>query len=125
MSNPKLSQFANQNYFNLESFRKNGQGVRTPLWFAENNGTFYFYTVAHSFKVKRLTNNPRVLIAPCDMRGNIKGEWVEATARRLEGTEAKRADNLLNQKYGWQKRILNFLAKLRGHQRAAFAVQIN
>ena len=124
MSNPKLAQFANQTYFNLESFRKNGQAVRTPLWFAEDNGVFYFYTVAHSFKVKRLTNNPRVLIAPCDMRGNVKGEWVEATARRLEGAEAKRADDLLNAKYGWQKRLLNFFAKLRGHQRAAFAVQI-
>jgi uncharacterized protein len=127
MSNPKLAQFnqfKGQTYFNLESFRKNGQSVRTPLWFAEDNGVFYFYTVAHSFKVKRLTNNPRVLIAPCDMRGNVKGEWVEATARRLEGAEAKRADDLLNQKYGWQKRILNFFAKLRGHQRAAFAVQL-
>jgi uncharacterized protein len=123
MNNPNLAQFANQRYFNLESFRKNGQGVRTPLWFAEDHGVFYFYTVAHSFKVKRLANNPRVRIAPCDMRGKVKGEWIEATARRLEGAEAQRADALLNQKYGWQKRILNFMAKLRGHQRAAFAVQ--
>ncbi len=120
----KLAQFANQTYFNLESFRKDGQGVRTPLWFAEGDGIFYFYTVAHSFKVKRLTNNPRVLIVPCDMRGNVKGEWVEAKARRLEGAEAKRADDLLNLKYGWLKRTLNFLAKLRDHQRAAFAVHI-
>ncbi len=125
MSNPKLAQFAGQSYFNLESFRKDGQGVRTPLWFAEDNGIFYFYTVAHSFKVKRLTNNPRVRIAPCDMRGNVKGEWIEATARRLDGAEAKRADDFLNRKYGWQKRLLNFLAKLRGHQRAAFAVRPN
>ncbi len=124
MSNPKLAQFANQNYFNLESFRKDGQGVRTPLWFAEDNGVFFFYTVAHSFKVKRLGNNPRVRIAPCDMRGNLKGEWVEATARRLEGAEAQQADALLNRKYGWLKRVGNFFGKLRGYQRAAFAVQI-
>jgi len=123
MSSEKLAQFASQKYLNMESFRKNGQGVRTPLWFVEADGVFYFYTVAHSFKVTRLRNNPRVRIAPCDVRGNVKGEWIDATARQLNDSEAQRADGLLNQKYGWQKRLLNFFAKLRGHKRAAFAIQ--
>src|SRR6185295_4908480 len=123
MSNDKLAQFAGHKYLNLESYRKNGQGVRTPLWFAEGDGVLYFYTVAHSYKVKRLRNNPRVRIAPCDVRGKVKGDWIEATARLLDADEARRADELLNRKYGWQKRTLNLLAKLRGHQRAAFAIQ--
>jgi PPOX class probable F420-dependent enzyme len=122
MSN-KLAQFADQKYFNLESFRKNGEGVRTPLWFVESDGVFYFYTVADSFKVKRIRNNPRVRVAPCDVRGNLKGDWIEATARELDEAEAARANDLLNQKYGWQKRLINFFGKLRGHQRAAFAVR--
>ena len=63
MSSEKLAQFAGQKYLNMESFRKNGQGVRTPLWFVEADGVFYFYTVAHSYKVARLRNNPRVRIA--------------------------------------------------------------
>ncbi|HEU0186050.1 MAG TPA: PPOX class F420-dependent oxidoreductase [Blastocatellia bacterium] len=124
MSNDKLAQFADRKYLNLESYRKNGQGVRTPLWFAENNGVLYFYTVAHSYKVKRIGANPRVRVAPCDMRGNVKGEWVEATARRLDGQESRMANELLDRKYGLAKRILNFLAKIRGHQRAAFAIQL-
>ena len=123
MSSGKLAQFAGQKYLNLESFRKNGQAVRTPLWFAEADGVLYFYTVAHSYKVKRLRNNPRVRIAPCDVRGKVKGDWIEATARLLDQDEARRADELLNRKYGWQKRTLNLLAKLRGHKRAAFAIQ--
>jgi PPOX class probable F420-dependent enzyme len=122
--NDKLAPFANQSYLNLESYRKNGQGVQTPLWFAESDGVLYFYTVAHSYKVKRIQNNPRVRIAPCDMRGNLKGEWVDATARLLDDAESRRADDLLNRKYGWMKRTLNFLAKLRGHKRAAFAIEI-
>jgi PPOX class probable F420-dependent enzyme len=117
-----LAPFASQQYFNLESFRKNGEGVATPLWFAESEGVFYFYTVADSYKVKRIRNNPRVRIAPCDVRGKLKGDWVEATARQLEGAEAKYADDLLNAKYGWKKRLINFFGRLRGHQRAAFAV---
>src|SRR5262247_4702003 len=122
MSNYKLAQFANRKYLNLESYRKNGQGVRTPLWFVEDNGVLYFYTVAHSYKVKRIRNNPHVRVAPCDYRGQLKGEWVEGTARILDSNESRRADDLLNQKYGLMKRTLNFLAKLRGHQRAALAI---
>jgi hypothetical protein len=125
MSNDKLAQFANRKYLNLESYRKDGQGVRTPLWFVENGGVLYFYTVAHSWKVKRIANNPRVRIAPCDVRGNVEGEWVDATARLLDQAESRRADDLLNQKYGLFKRILNTLAKIRGHKRAAFAIQID
>jgi len=123
MSSDKLAQFANRKYLNLESYRKNGQGVRTPLWFVENNGVFYFYTVAHSYKVTRIRNNPRVRIAPCDMRGNVKGEWVDATARQLDEAEARQANDLLDRKYGLAKRLLNLLAKIRGHKRAAFAIQ--
>jgi uncharacterized protein len=125
MSNDKLAQFANQKYLNLESYRRNGQGVRTPLWFVEDDGALYFYTVAHSYKVKRIRNNPRVRVAPCDMRGNLKGDWVAATARRLGEAESRLANELLNRKYGWAKRILNFLAKIRGHERAAFAIKLD
>ncbi|MEP7337749.1 MAG: PPOX class F420-dependent oxidoreductase [Acidobacteriota bacterium] len=123
MSSDKLAQFASRKYLSLESYRKNGQGVRTPLWFVENNGVFYFYTVAHSYKVTRIRNNPSVRITPCDMRGNVKGEWVEATARQLDEAEARQANDLLDRKYGLAKRLLNLLAKIRGHKRAAFAIQ--
>jgi PPOX class probable F420-dependent enzyme len=123
MASDKLTQFAGQKYLNLESYRKSGDAIRTPLWFAHGDGVLYFYTVAHSYKVKRLQNNPRARIAPCDIRGNVTGEWIAATARRLDDNEARHADGLLNRKYGWQKRLLNFFAKLRGHQRAAFAIQ--
>jgi uncharacterized protein len=125
MSNDGLAQFANQKYLNLESYRRNGQGVRTPLWFVEDNRALYFYTPAHSYKVKRIAANPRVRVVPCDLRGNVKGEWVDATARRIYGEESRRADELLDRKYGLAKRVLNFLARVRGRERAAFAIQID
>jgi uncharacterized protein len=125
MNNDRLAQFANQKYLNLESYRRNGQGVRTPLWFVEDNGVLYFYTVADSYKVKRIGANPRVRVAPCDMRGKVKGEWVDATARRIAGEESRRANELLNRKYGLVKRIINFLSKIQGRERASFAIQLN
>lgn len=30
-----VAQFANAKYLNLETFRKRGTGVRTPVWFAQ------------------------------------------------------------------------------------------
>jgi PPOX class probable F420-dependent enzyme len=125
MSDNKLTQFANQKYLNLESYRSDGQAVHTPLWFVEDNGALYFYTVANSYKVKRIQNNPRVRIAPCDIRGNLKGEWVDGAARRLGQVEARNADDLLNRKYGLAKRALNFMAKIRGHERAAFEIRLD
>lgn len=124
MSRDYHAQFAGQKYLNLESYRKTGQPVRTPLWFAEQDGVFYAYSLADAYKVKRLRNNPQVRIAPCDMRGNVKGEWVEASAHILDATGARRTHELLNHKYGLLKRVAHLLAKLRGHKHAAFAIAI-
>lgn len=117
-----LAPFTEWNYINLETYRKNGQGVRTPVWFAERDGVFYFYTEAESFKVKRIRNNPRVRVAPCDVRGNIKGEWIEGQARILQGEESRLAHELITAKYGWQKKIGDFLARFRNRPRAEVAI---
>ena len=86
MSSSDLAQFAGRNYLSLESFRKNGQGVKTPVWFAEENGVFYFYTEADSFQGEANSQQPCRRIAPCDVRGNLQGTWVDATAELLEAT---------------------------------------
>ena len=63
MPDPKLAQFGAQKYISLETFKKNGQGVKTPVWFVLQNDAFYVYTEADSWKVKRIRNNPRVRVA--------------------------------------------------------------
>jgi len=117
--------FAGHNYISLESFKKNGQGVAVPVWFAQERGILYVYSEAASGKVKRIRNNPRVRIAPCDMRGRVNGSWVEATARILEGDEARRADALLNAKYFIMKRVLGFFARFRPRPRAYLAITLS
>ena len=121
MSNA-LAPFASHSYLSLESFKRTGQGVAVPVWFAERDGILYVYSEAASGKVKRIRNNPRVRVAPCDARGRLKGDWMEATARLLDGEDALRADDLLNAKYGWQKRLLGFFARFRPHPRAYIAI---
>jgi uncharacterized protein len=122
MSTKSFAQFADQKYLNLETYRKTGQPVATPVWFAEANGMLYMYSLANAGKVKRVRNNSRVRIVPCDMRGQPKGEWVEAKARILDEREAALGHKLLNDKYGWMKRIGDAFSTLRQRQRVVIAI---
>jgi PPOX class probable F420-dependent enzyme len=122
-----LAQFASAKYISLETFRKTGVGVRTPVWFAADPvlpQSFYVYSEADAGKVKRIRNNPRVRVAPCDVRGNLRGEWVDAQSRIIEGAEAEKGQELLRQKYGWMKRIGDFFSRLMGHKQALLRITI-
>ena len=119
-----LQQFANQKYLSLESYRKDGRGVSTPVWFAEENGILYIYSLADAGKVKRIRNNPQVRIAPCDFRGGLKGTWVGAMAHILDPSGAEHGHQLLNKKYGLVKRIGDFFSKLRKRERVVIAIRV-
>jgi len=126
-----FSQFADQKYLNLESFKKSGDGVRTPVWFAHDPATnlasreaiLFGYTTGVSGKIKRIRNNPRVKIAPCDMRGGLKGDWVDARAEILNGEEAVRGMALLNKKYFPWKQLLGFFALFSNRERIVFVIR--
>lgn len=118
-------QFKDAKYLNLETFKRDGSGVKTPVWFAENESTIYVYTLTDAWKVKRIRNNPRVRIARCDIRGNVTGEWVEARARVVDEPEAALGQQLLNKKYGWMKKIGGFFSRLRGKKQAVIAIHPN
>jgi PPOX class probable F420-dependent enzyme len=124
MSTKGLAQFAHQKYLNMETYRKTGRPVATPLWFAEENGTLYIYSLANAGKVKRIRNNSNVRIVPCDFRGKPKGEWVEAKARILDERGAKFGHELLIKKYGWKKRIGDICSKLMQRQRVVIALDM-
>jgi len=101
-----LEQFEKQKYLNLETFRKNGQSMKTPVWFTQAGQTIYVLTMANSGKVKRIRNNGWVNIAPCKMDGKLTGTWVQAQARHVTDTEiSTTVDRLLDKKYGLLKKI--------------------
>jgi PPOX class probable F420-dependent enzyme len=126
----EFAQFDGHKYLNLETFKKSGDGVKTPVWFAadpavnlaSSGAKLYLYTIGVSGKVKRVRNNPRVKIAPCDMRGNVLGEWVEARAEIVSGEEAVRGTQLLNKKYFPWKQLLAFFASFSRRERIVFAL---
>ena len=101
-----IGQFAGQKYLNLETLRRSGQAMPTPVWFVQDGETLYVRTVAESGKVKRARNNPRVRIAVCGREGQLLGDWLPATAGEVRDDPAveARVDALLDAKYGELKR---------------------
>ena len=118
----KLAQFANQQFINVETFRKNGQGVPTPVWFVQDGDTLYVRTVDGSGKVKRIRNNPRVRVTPCDVGGKPKGEWVEGQARFASADESKKVNGLLTRKYGLMKVMFELMGKFQGRKYTVIAI---
>ena len=122
MPDQRLAQFGDQKYISLETFKKNGQGVKTPVWFVLHENALYAYTEADSWKVKRIRNNPRVRVAVCNVRGHVNGPWLEATASLIEGDERRAANELLDRKY-FLKKIFNFLTRINRHTRAMIKIE--
>jgi PPOX class probable F420-dependent enzyme len=114
--------FGAHKYLSLETFKKNGQGVKTPVWFVLHNGILYVYTEADSWKVKRIRNNPRVRVALCTIRGRVIGPWVDGTASIIEGDERRAADRLLDRKY-FLKVIANWFRLIKPRPRAMIRIQ--
>lgn len=93
-----------QKYISLKTFRKNGIGVATPVWFGEDGDQLYVMTRSDMGKTKRIRNNPKVTVAPCTMRGTVTGPEFPATARILPPEEFARGRKTINRKY-WMARI--------------------
>lgn len=115
----------NAKYIALETFRKNGEGVNTPVWVTTEDGKLYVWTIDDSWKVKRIRNNSHVRIAVSDQRGNPKSDWVDGVATVLDAPEAEaRQRQRLASKYGIMYRIFGLVGKIRGGNQARVAIEI-
>jgi uncharacterized protein len=96
--------FADARYISLTTFRKDGTGVATPVWFAVDGGELLVWTNSDSWKVKRLRNDSRVVVTVCDVRGRIAdgSASAEGTARLLDAAGTGAIRKLLARKYTWQ-----------------------
>ena len=102
-------------YLSLATFRRSGAEVRTPVWFAREASVLYIFSAPDAGKVKRLRAGSRVRIAPCDVRGGVKGEWLDVVGWLFnDANEITRAHAALVRKYGWQMLLLDVGARLSG-----------
>lgn len=86
-------------YVNLTTFRRSGEEVTTPVWFVLVGGRLYMTTPPDAGKMKRIRNDPRVIVTPSTSWGASRGEGVEGLARDVEDEETGRFEDALRQKY--------------------------
>lgn len=110
----ELTRLSQGKYLSLTTFRKSGDAVATPVWVARDGGHLYVTTKADSGKVKRLRNNADVLLAPCDVRGNVTGPQVPGTAILLDEAGTARVGSLIKAKYGLLAKAMMLGEKVRG-----------
>ncbi len=110
-------------YINVETFRRSGEGVRTPVWFVESGGVYYILTRGDSGKVKRLRHNGDMKVAPCKMDGQIIGNWFDAEGSFVESEESLKAiKQLFDEKYGPISRLTNLFSRMQRKKRVFIKV---
>ncbi|MGO9902780.1 MAG: PPOX class F420-dependent oxidoreductase [Solirubrobacteraceae bacterium] len=96
---PDLNALFKGKYLSLTSFRRDGTGVATPVWFVLEGGQLLVLTGAASFKAKRILRDPTVTIARCSAAGRLRGKPVRARAEILPASELSRVEQLMGRKY--------------------------
>jgi uncharacterized protein len=79
------------NYCLLVTYKRSGEPVPTPVLFGLAGGKLYFRTEPHTGKIRRLRNDPRALVGPCNWRGKPRGPLVEGEGRLLAASENEAA----------------------------------
>jgi uncharacterized protein len=118
--------FEGAKYISLRSFKRSGEPVDTPVWFAHVGDKIVVFTDGTTYKVKRIRRHPKVQIALCDVRGNLRGPWHDATCRPVESEpeHIAHAYDALNAKYGLLMRFGTVFATLFGRVRRRLILEI-
>lgn len=94
-----LARFADEKVVLLQTRKRDGTWVDTPVNIAVQGNVAFFRTYAKASKNKRLRNFADVRFRPCTWRGKPTGPPVEATARLLSADESAGAAALIERKY--------------------------
>ncbi len=110
-----MDPLAGERYLSLATFRRNGKAVKSPLWFAERDGSYFAFSESKAGKVKRLRNSSRSQVAACDMKGRVRGEWMDAETMIIHDPQLQKdAYAALRTKYGFQMWLTDLLSRLSG-----------
>jgi PPOX class probable F420-dependent enzyme len=104
-----FSDLDKEKYMTLTTFRKTGEAVVTPVWFAESKGVIYVGTGISSGKIKRIRHTERVTLAACTVSGKVTGVEIDGRARVVSDLEElQAAEAALAKKYGLTRSIYYF-----------------
>jgi PPOX class probable F420-dependent enzyme len=124
MTTTLAGRFATQRYASLVTYRRDGTPVATPVWLVTDGDAVLVWTGAKTGKVKRLRRSPAVTLAPCTMRGKLRGDAVPGHAEVCDAQGTDRTRELIMSKYGLQGRFLIRRSLRRGGPDATVGVRI-
>lgn len=102
---PALRRFEGEKVVQLQTRKRDGTWVDTPVNLVVDHGHAYFRTPAKASKNKRLRNFPNVRIRPCTWSGKPTGPPAQATAHLLAGEEYHLAGALIDEKFPVVQRV--------------------
>ena len=104
----QLLDFAEVQYINLETFKKDGTKVTTPVWVAQLNNALVVTTGKNAGKVKRIRNNGKAIIYTTNQSGSKKlSEELVVQGSILTDEDLKtEAVNILKKKYGMMAKMM-------------------
>jgi PPOX class probable F420-dependent enzyme len=106
-----LADLAQEEFVSLTTYRRSGAAVSVPVWIApatDASGGLLVTTTAGSGKVKRLRQDRRVKLRPCDRRGAVTADApiVSAQANIVDAEEEVRGlREAIRAKYGSRMKI--------------------
>lgn len=90
----------------LVTFRRSGEAVPSPINHGLADGKLYVRTDASTAKVKRIRNNPKVLVVPSNLRGKPIGAVVAGVARILPEAEHAHANAVIAANWSLPMKVL-------------------
>ena len=121
---PTFAEVSKAKYVLLTTFTKDGRPKPTPIWAAPDGDRLLVITEKDAWKVKRIRNTSRVTLAPCDMKGNVKGDTVEAVATVLPESETENVYRAIGKRYGIVGKVFNLFSKLRGGSKRTIGLEL-
>ena len=111
----ELTALTEEPFVSLTTFRRNGEGVATPVWSAREGDALVVTTVDGSGKVKRIRNNPEITLQACERRGQLKPGAPVFTGRAEVVTDdlgVQRGTTAILKAYGLQAKLLLLVERL-------------
>jgi len=100
-------------YLSVTSYKRDGTGISTPMWFVCDAKRLFAFTDLHSAKIKRIRRNPHVMVASCRPWGKLRREPLSGRAEVLTDTaDLERVRKLLVARYKISYRVVMSLYRL-------------
>ena len=117
----KFSSLTGKRTISLTTFYKSGKSVATPVEFVRSDDKLYVSTEKKSYKVKRLRNNSKGVVASCTMRGKITGPPIDVQVKIIPQGEGKSIQEKLDVLYqGFFYRIMYKILSWRSKEEVVY-----